>query len=171
MTHSDLVRRAARWLRNSQRCGVVLTEFSSASREVPDAIGWGGGWRFSYLVECKTSIGDFYADKKKPGRCGTRAYAGIGRFRYYLTPPGLLSAELIRKHRPRWGLIEAKPKTIRTVLEAEPFSASVVAIREAPLLYSYARRIAQYGLTLDEAQDAVRNAAEREWSEMPRVKR
>ena len=158
MTHDDLVTRASRWLKNTQRCGVVLTEFHSAAFEIPDAIGWKGG-PWSILVECKTNMSDFYADRKKPGRYGTRANAGLGRLRYYLTPPGLIDLDTLKTHRPKWGLLEAHPRTIRRKLKAEPFGLST-AWRELPLLYSYARRIHQYGLPLGEAQLAVCRAAE-----------
>jgi hypothetical protein len=105
MTHDELVQRAARWLKNTQRCGVVLTEFVSYSPETPDAIGWKNGGLWSYLVECKTSLGDFYADAKKPGR-SLRRLAGLGRERYYMTPKGLLDVERVRRNRPGWGLLE-----------------------------------------------------------------
>lgn len=160
MTHDELVERAARWLSGSQRCGVVLTEFASSSSEVPDAIGWQKGARFSFLIECKTSVSDFYADKKKPGRSGYNLYAGVGRLRYYMTPPGLLTREIVRKHRPKWGLLEARKSIVKVKLSAEPF-ALATAWRELPLLYSYARRIHQYGLTLEEAQAAVSREADR----------
>jgi hypothetical protein len=153
MTHAELVQRAVRWLRNTRRCGVVFAEFRSSSMEIPDAIGWHNGGRVSYLVECKTSVSDFYADKLKPGRTGLMAKAGVGRYRYYMAPPGVLSAELVRKHRPRWGLLEAGPRSVRVLLKAESFCLET-AWRELPLLYAYARRIDQYGLTLDEAQRA-----------------
>ena len=159
MSHDELVARAARWLRNTQGCGVVLTEFGSSSIEIPDAIGWATGGRFSTLVECKTSRSDFYADKKKPGRVGITASHGIGRYRYYMTPPGVLSVDLVREHRPKWGLLEVKPRTIRTLLKAEQFPLET-AWRELPLLYSYARRIEQFGLPLDLAQLAVQREAD-----------
>lgn len=161
MTHAELVERAARWLRNTRKCGVVLTEFHSASVEIPDAIGWNASQAHiprSILVECKTSLSDFYSDGKKPGRKGRTATHGIGRERYYLAPPDILTAELVRRNRPKWGLLEAWPKSIRVKLNAESFCLQT-AWRELPVLYSFARRISQYGLTLSEAQDAVRKAA------------
>ena len=158
MTHDYLVERAARWLRNTKRCGVVLTEFTSGCREVPDAIGWTHGGKWSYLVECKTTRSDFYADKKKPGRIGYMVKYGIGRERYYLAPRGILSTDLIETHRPRWGLLEVRGRQISVALKAKPFDLEC-HIHEMPILYSYARRIHQYGLSLDEAQSAVRCAA------------
>jgi hypothetical protein len=160
MTHDELVARAERWLRNTMKCGVVLTEFHSWAREIPDAFGLATGNGYclnSYLVECKVSIDDFYSDSKKPGRKRGR---GIGRFRYYMTPPGLLDIERVKRNRPRWGLLECKPRTVRIVLKAESFSPYTTAWKESPICYSYMRRIAQYGLSIDEAQEAVRKEAE-----------
>lgn len=162
MTHDELVTRAGRWLRNTMRCGVVLTEFSSYAQENPDAIGWRSGGLWSYLIECKTSISDFYADGKKPGRNGKHALsrrAGIGREKYYMTPKGLLGAERVRRNRPGWGLLEVCGRSVRVVIKAIPFNEESRA-REMPILYAYARRIHQYGLTLDDAQEAVRKAAD-----------
>lgn len=157
MTHAELVERAAKWLRNSRNCGVVLTEFHSYAGEIPDAIGFQSSPHKSVLIECKTSVSDFYADAKKPGR---RTSHGIGRRRYYLAPLGVLTAELVRKHRPRWGLLEATARNIRATLDAEPFGLET-SWRELPLLYAYARRIAQYGFTLDEVQRLVWDEADR----------
>jgi hypothetical protein len=87
MTHEDLRRRAVQWLTNTKRCSVVLSELSSAAFEIPDAIGW--RCSTSYLVECKVSRNDFNANKSKPHTRSTRG--GMGRYRYFLTPPKLIS--------------------------------------------------------------------------------
>ncbi len=158
MTHDEIVERAVRWLRNTKRCGVVLSELASSSSETPDAIGWVNGGRWSYLVECKTSRSDFYADKHKPGRVGFRITMGMGRERYYMAPDGILSAELVQKHRPAWGLLEIKGRRVRVSLKAIPFGHECVW-REMPILYSYVRRVFQYGVPLDEVQRVVHNAA------------
>jgi hypothetical protein len=156
MTHSELVERAARWLKNTKRCGVVLAEFHSWSTETPDAIGWTGGCHNSFLVECKTSRSDFYADKKKPGRSGLRARAGIGRERYYMAPVGVLSADLVTKHQPAWGLLEVTGRQVRVRRKPVPYGHEA-RWREMPLLYSYVRRVFQYGLSLDEVQRRLRD--------------
>jgi len=110
MTHTELVERAVRWLGNTKKCNPVLAEPQFDERrcaERPDAIGWDA--RTSYLVECKVSLGDFYADRRKPHRIT----AGLGRFRYYLIPPGLLDDV------PEpWGLLECCPRIIRVAKEA-----------------------------------------------------
>lgn len=140
MTHDDLVKRAARWLKNSKRCGVVLSEFHSASSEVPDAIGWVNGGKWSYLVECKTSLTDFYADGRKRAHRMRKYYAGLGRERYYLAPKGLLDAERVKRNRPGWGLLEVCGRQIRRKLKAIPFDHRSTYL-EMQLIYSFARRL------------------------------
>lgn len=89
MTHAELVKRAGRWLRNDLNCRVVLEEFRALTDvgETPDAIGWQSGC--CIVVECKTSLADFNADRKKKHRLYPQ-YA-MGDWRFYLTEPGLLA--------------------------------------------------------------------------------
>lgn len=110
--HATLVDRAARWLRNTRKCGVVLTEWRNGSAEHPDAIGWRNGGLVSVLVECKVSVADFRADLRKSSR---RRGETSGRERWYLTRPGLIKPEWLPDE---WGLIEAHPRRIATVVEA-----------------------------------------------------
>lgn len=108
--HAVLVARARRWLTFVKGCCPVLTEFSSGAREIPDAIGWNAG--NSVLVECKTSRGDFLADQKKLWRGNTNL--GLGRERYYMTPPDLLRFNDIPAG---WGLLEYNGAKVRRVHE------------------------------------------------------
>jgi hypothetical protein len=110
MTHAELVQRAARWLAKTKRCAVVATEIatSSATGESPDAIGWWGGW--SHLVECKASRSDFLADKRKPFRIDPAQ--GLGDYRWYMAPPGLISPEELPAG---WGLLEVHANQVRMV--------------------------------------------------------
>lgn len=110
MTHSYLVSLADRHLRGTRRCDIVLTE-KGTTREIPDAIGWGPGG--SVLVECKTSIEDFRADQRKPSR--RAPHVGIGQFRYYLTPKGLLSGQTLPEG---WGLLEVRGTRVFTIITA-----------------------------------------------------
>ncbi len=110
LTHAQLVLRAERWLRNSVGCSVVLTELVTSAGEVPDAIGWKRG--ASTLVECKASVADFKRDADKTHH---RAGVGMGTYRYYLTPPGLLKREDVPAY---WGLLECQPNTIKVVKKA-----------------------------------------------------
>src|SRR6266571_4813482 len=100
MTHAKLVKLAEGWLRRSYRCGIVLSEQTADSGEVPDVIGWKAQCR-SVLVECKVSRADFLADRCKSVRLQPEASMGCERF--YLTPKGLLKAEDLPKG---WGLLE-----------------------------------------------------------------
>ncbi len=114
-THTMLVRRAIRWLYGSQRCTAVVSEASPAySGEIVDALGWQAD-TLSILVECKASLGDFYADRRKLFR--QEPALGVGRYRWYLTMPGLLSDRIgaLPEH---WGLLEARPKTVKVVRAA-----------------------------------------------------
>jgi len=72
------------------------------------------GWRVAYgpqagfdsvLIECKTSLADFRADEKKPFRID--AAKGMGVYRYYLAPEGLLTVEMLPK---KWGLIQVNAR-------------------------------------------------------------
>ena len=116
MTHDELVRRAARWLKNTARCQPVFTEQMTLS-ESPDAIGW--TWKGSILIECKTSLSDFHADKKKPFR--EDGFLGVGRQRFYMAPPEIINDNAFRKTRYwhyGWGLLEVKGNIVRVVQQA-----------------------------------------------------
>ncbi|MDF2461987.1 MAG: hypothetical protein K0Q43_222 [Ramlibacter sp.] len=114
LTHDTLVTRAGGWLR-SVGCGLVLTEVVSIQAETPDAIGWRDAARESFLVECKTSRADFRADRHKAFRMEPET--GMGSFRYYMCPPGLIRAEDLP---PRWGLLYCHPKVIEIVSGRHP---------------------------------------------------
>jgi hypothetical protein len=108
--HDKLVQRAARWLKGTCGCSTVLTELRAftASGECPDAVGWRSN--YSILVECKASRSDFLADKNKafrsdPGR-------GIGTYRFYLCPPGVIEVEDLPE---AWGLLYAESRQIARV--------------------------------------------------------
>lgn len=113
--HSYLIRRAIKWLMNTRRCCVVTTERCPwFLGEQPDAIGWEADGR-SILVECKTSLSDFYSDRKKPGRNKPQ---GIGNERWYLTPKSLIDPA--RHTLPEnWGLLEMRGKVIAKVQQAK----------------------------------------------------
>lgn len=133
MTHADLVKRAARWLKGTMRCSVVICEMVSLSREIPDAIGWTSSK--SILVECKTSRSDFFNDSKKSFR--RHPEYGMGDYRFYMTPPGLVTVEELPE---RWGLLEARPKQVRVIMNCGGFQKVHAARNERPLLFSALRR-------------------------------
>ncbi|TBW57497.1 hypothetical protein EZI54_06955 [Marinobacter halodurans] len=103
-----MVARAAKWLKGSCGCSVVLTELKAFtdSGECPDAVGWRSN--YSVLIECKASRRDFLADKKKhfratPGR-------GVGNYRFYLCPPGVITIDDLPEG---WGLLYAEAGKIK----------------------------------------------------------
>ena len=107
MSHADLVKRAARWLRNSLHCRVVLSELVAYTKsgETPDVIGW--VHNRAILVECKSSRSDFYADKKKRAR--RKNIPALGDWRFYLTIPDLIKPEELIEG---WGLYEIYGKRV-----------------------------------------------------------
>lgn len=154
MLHADLVKIAARWLRNTKRCGVVLTEHHGGTLEHPDAIGFIGGM-WSIQVECKVSLSDFRADAKKNGR---RFDATTGEYRqaaerYYLTPVGLVSANALPLG---WGLLEFDGKRVNVKKPAEKLPKNESVWRnEVTRLYMELRRYQAQGiryLTIREQQ-------------------
>lgn len=98
MKHDDLVKIAERYLLKSKGCSFVFTELVAAAWEIPDAIGWRSG--ITILIECKANREDFLSDKKKSFRASPSV--GMGSFRFYMCPSGL-----IQRHElpDKWGLI------------------------------------------------------------------
>jgi len=109
VNHADLVAVAAKWLKVQCRCPVVITEMVTAAMETPDAIGWTRGG-VTTVVECKTSRSDFAADAKKFFRRSPNH--GMGRFRYFMTEPGLLKPDELPAG---WGLLEVTAKRVNIV--------------------------------------------------------
>lgn len=136
VNHQELIKRAEHWLLKTIGCGFVLSDLTSCnhSGETPDAIGW----RFaqSYLVECKTSRADYFADKKKIFRFDYKQ--GMGNHRYYMVPPGLIKPDEIRD---RWGLLYVYEKQVRIIRQAEFINRRHSCYQEIPLLCSALRRV------------------------------
>ena len=84
MTHDELIGRATRWLKNSKRCDCVLAEPQVANNyEFLDVIGWHAGK--SIVIECKASLSDFYADRRKASGRNNRGLIHDG---YYVSVVG-----------------------------------------------------------------------------------
>ncbi len=108
ITHKDCVKRMSLWLRNSRRHAVVLAERNIPSvSEQPDVFGWVGNGE-STLIECKVSRADFNADKNKVFRRYDES--GVGDFRYFAAPSGVLKAEDMPDG---WGLLEITEYQVR----------------------------------------------------------
>lgn len=99
--HDRLVEEARRYLTDTLGCGFAFAEMHGGnSKEVPDAIGWLNA-KTTVLIECKASRSDFHADGEKTAR--QRPSEGVGLFRLYMTPKGLVEPEELP---PKWGLVE-----------------------------------------------------------------
>lgn len=109
MTHSELVKRAEKWLLNTIGCGFVFTELSTVAMEIPDAIGWKDG--SSVLIECKATRADFLSDKRKYFR--KKPSAGMGTYRFYMCPPGVIKEIDLPD---KWGLLYCHAKKIKRVI-------------------------------------------------------
>ncbi|MBW3512045.1 adenylosuccinate synthase [Janthinobacterium sp. NKUCC06_STL] len=113
MNHADLCSLGVKWLRRPASqvgpgCNIAASECTgSYNGEITDAIGFRsvGGELYSVVVEAKATRSDFLADAKKPHRSG--AVVGMGMFRYYLAPAGLIQ---ITELPTGWGLIEVSPR-------------------------------------------------------------
>lgn len=98
MTHNKLIEVGYNWILKETSCGVAFKE-PGAAREVPDVVGFGHCQ--SIILEAKITRSDFLKDKKKIHRSGDEK--GMGMFRFYIVPGGLISIDELPDH---WGLIE-----------------------------------------------------------------
>jgi hypothetical protein len=109
-THAELVELGRDWLikpyavsapHGHSACGVVITEIvaSTWAGEQPDVLGFCP--KKSILIECKTSLSDFRADRNKPFR--EHPEFGIGCQRWFIAPMGIIPKSEIP---PKWGLLE-----------------------------------------------------------------
>jgi hypothetical protein len=135
MTHKGLVNRVSNWLKYTQhyRCSIVCSELVTAVLETPDVIGFYGHGN-SVLCECKISRSDFMSDKNKWFRREEKM--GMGNFRYFCAPEGLLSIEEIPKG---WGLLEVGKHSCRITKEADRKEANKQ--NEVKFLMSIIRRL------------------------------
>jgi hypothetical protein len=126
---------AIRWLRR-YCCGVVLSEQTCVSGEMPDAIGWKRACH-SVLVECKASRPDFLVDRDKPFR--QKPESGVGCERYYLAPKGLIRIEELPAG---WGLLEVCGREIEKVRPSAKNLRSAIGFEyEMNLLLASLRRV------------------------------
>lgn len=109
--HAELCRLALKWLKRSisaggPGCAVALSECRTGwGGEIPDAIGFRSTEPNpgSVVVEVKTSRSDFLADSRKPHRVN----GGVGNWRYYLAPEGVIPLSDLPE---RWGLLEVNDR-------------------------------------------------------------
>lgn len=105
-THRELCEIGAKFLKrpessNGHGCHFAIVE-ASCYGENPDVFGvrhYYGGIQ-TFVLEAKTSRGDFLADKNKPHRLDPSK--GMGMYRYFICPTDLIKIEELPD---KWGLI------------------------------------------------------------------
>lgn len=151
MTHKELVSSAYKWVLNRAGCGMAFKELYTlaCNGEYPDVIGF-SSWGKSVLIECKASRSDFHADKKKMFRMYPEQ--GMGRYRFYCCPTGLLKREDLPEN---WGLIYVNEQGRATCVHnpynerggniwSNGFECNMKA--EHGMMYSALRRLHKRGL-------------------------
>lgn len=104
--HEFLCEKGVSWLKRNGFGVAAMNISSHGSRERVDCIGF--RQQCSAMIEVKVSRSDFLADKKKP----ERQSGGVGVYRFYLTPQGLLSVDDLPSG---WGLLEYTGRTVKMV--------------------------------------------------------
>lgn len=117
MNHADLVNRAARWLLNSLRCKLVIVNAKPWScREHVDAIGWNQAGE-SVVVECKMTVEDFCADRRKTWRTYSK---GMGFKKFYMISESLWHSEKERLFVPHSiGLLVVGARCVKVERQAD----------------------------------------------------
>lgn len=140
--HAELVELGRKWLLRPQRwgghsshsCSVVITELVSCARETPDVLGFCQD--VSVLLECKASCSDFRAERMKPARRVESVDPGVGNYRYYFAPKGIIPKSELP---PGWGLIEVSEKESHIEVQATAREANKGD--EVAILISLVRRL------------------------------
>ena len=105
--HDEIAKAGASWLKRNG-FSVIATDLTALGcRERADVIGFRS--QCSAAIESKVSRADFLADRKKPHR----DVGGIGLYRFYICPAGLIAADELP---PRWGLLYVKGNRINEVV-------------------------------------------------------
>lgn len=147
MTHAELVRASARWLRKTHP--VVLEDVKTTCvNEQPDVIGW-KNHAASFVLECKASLEDYRRDSLKSFR-HRAPERGMGVLRSYVAPPDL--ARIIAREESRrgmfgqegtWGVLLVSQRGALSVLQkGRPFP-DYAQHEEARLLVSAVRRVTE----------------------------
>lgn len=145
--HEQLCQKAVAWLKRNGFGVASMNVWAFGSRERVDCIGF--RQQCSAMIEVKVSRADFLADRKKPERHA----GGVGTYRFYLTPSGMLSTSDLPTG---WGLLESSGKSVKMIhgptgnlwpsLENAPgtdwahFAHPSCLIAERSILYTIARK-------------------------------
>jgi hypothetical protein len=137
MTHNELVKKSAAWLRDEMRCPIVVTGFTPYAGESPDVMGFFDGGD-SIMIECKTSRADFNTDRNKVFRRIPKN--GMGDYRYLA-----IANDILRDYDEiydKWGVIifsddsfevTSQAKKIKSLRKDVEVSYMVGAIRNSAI--------------------------------------
>jgi len=141
LSHDELIARGKRWLLGTMRCWVAQDNAFGDMREYADVMGWTS--HHSHLIECKTSLGDFRADKKKRARGPEN---GLGEYRWYMAEPGVISVEEVPQG---WGLLEVHNHCVRRV-------KSAIMVQLAPWQWRHERLVVVRALSTSRGVEVSR---------------
>lgn len=147
--HGELVATGLKWLKKQgfSVCGSELA--CHGIQEIPDIIGFRA--TCSAVIEVKISRADFRTDRLKPHR----SVGGVGTYRFYLCPEGLITPSEVTAP---WGLLNARTGDVSRVSGPAgnlwpPFGSGAATWQqfqhvscfeqERAVLFSMARRLAK----------------------------
>lgn len=104
--HEQLCEKGVSWLKRNGFPVAAMNVWAVGSRERVDCIGY--RQQCSAMIEVKVSRSDFLADRKKPERLA----GGVGTYRFYLTPAGLIAVNDLPEG---WGLLELSGRSVQMV--------------------------------------------------------
>jgi hypothetical protein len=148
MTHDELIKYGINWLQRQRgykyTSPIIISELVTGALEIPDILGFSQS--HSVLIECKVSHADFIADSKKKHRQQVNGH-GLGTYRFYLCPTGLIDISEIHDD---WGLLYCSEvgyknfRQITIIKEPTQHSYDETRIEEYYVLYSLLRRSKQH---------------------------
>ena len=137
MTHAELIKRGAKWLKNNQnsrfRFPIILCEYRCFADSIPDVLGL--SHISTIVIECKASRSDYFTDLKKAHRQWANQ---LGNHRYYLCPAGLINWYEINNG---WGLLYCHPHKITIERASDFFPPDETRLQEYQVMYSLIRRL------------------------------
>jgi ribonuclease HI len=141
ITHSELIKISAKWLKKhnhnikNPQCTLILEDLvaQTSSGEVPDVLGF--NYWASVMIEVKVSRDDFLGDKKKMFR--RKEHLGMGEFRYYCCPEGMIKESDLPAG---WGLLWLNEKKKIDII-VEPTRKQSNGSCEITMLLSKIRRM------------------------------
>lgn len=104
--HELLCEKGVSWLKRNGFPVAAMNIWAVGSRERVDCIGY--RQQCSVMIEVKVSRSDFLVDRKKP----ERQAGGVGTYRFYLAPAGLLA---VTELPVGWGLLEFTGRSLKMV--------------------------------------------------------